>query len=169
MAIFKLWASTGSEFTFAGNARTANITVASDTLLAFKATDRGGVSVIFPSCDLSIKSAAIISGIPSLVAGDRAAVDATLLFATNDGNDAPDDTVAQVPIMITQWDSAERQAITCQLKASEAIDVFLAKDSVINIMDFSVQTDWVSQKFTPILELTVETDHLLTTNGEVLF
>lgn len=169
MATFKLWATTGGEFTFDGNARTANITVASDTLLNFKATDRGGVSVVFPSCDLSIKSAAIICGIPDLVAGDRVAVEATLLFATNDGDDAPDETVAEIPIMITKWDRVERQVLTRQLKALEPIDVFLAKDSVINIMDFNVQDDWVGQKFTPILELIIETDHLLTTDGEVLY
>lgn len=169
MATFRLWTSTENEFEFAGNNRAAKIQVNDDILLTFRAVDRGGVPVVFPSCDLSIKSATIICGIPDLVAGDRTAVEATLLFATNDGDDVPDNIVAKVPIVITKWDCVEQQKLTCQLKASEAIDVFLAKDSIINIMDFNVQSDWVGQKFTPIIELTIETDHLLTTNGEVLF
>ena len=36
-------------------------------------------------------------------------------------------------------------------------------------LDYNVQDDWVGQKFMPSFELIIETDHLLTIDGVVLY
>lgn len=170
MAIFKLWASTPTPYTLTGADRDAKIQYNATTgALSIKALDRGGAEVVFPSADVTIKAARLSDGGLGSVAGERTAAKLVLIFGTVDNAAQLDETVAEVPIAISEWNREEKQSLHTVLKATVPINMFIKSNGIINISDFNVQDDWVGQDITPVLELTIETDHLLTTDGEVLF
>jgi hypothetical protein len=170
MAIFKLRASTPTPYTLTGAHRDAKIQYNSTTgALSVKAINKGGVEVVFPSPDVAIKGVRLSDGGLGLVAGERLAAELVLIFGTKLNTDAIDETIVEVPLAIGEWNRDESQALNAVLKATTPIYVFIKADSIINISDFNVQDDWVGQEITPILELEIETDHLLTTDGEVVF
>lgn len=170
MAIFKLWASTPTPYTLTGTDRDAKIQYNSTTgALSVKVIDRGGAEVVFPSADVTIKAARLSDGGLGLVAGERTAANLVLVFGTADNSAQLDETVAEVPVAIGEWNCDEPQSLHTILKATTSINMFIKSSGIINISDFNVQDDWVKQDVTPVLELTIETDHLLTTDGEVVF
>lgn len=170
MATFRLSMSMPDSYELTGADREAKIQNDSTTeALSIKAINKGGVEVVFPSVDVTIKAARLSDGGLGIVGGDRIAADMVLVFGTKLDTDALDDTIAEVPLTIGEWNRDECQALNTVLKAATPIYVFIKANSVINISDFNVQDDWVGQEITPILELEIETDHLLTTDGEVVF
>lgn len=170
MATFILSMSMLDPYKLTGNNRNAKIQNVSTTkALSIKAINKGGAEVMFPSADVTIVGARLSDGGLGLVGGDRIAADMVLVFGTKLNTDELDDTIAEVPLTIGEWNRDECQALNAVLKATTPIYIFIKANSIINISDFNVQADWVDQEITPILELEIETDHLLTTNGEVLF
>lgn len=170
MATFILSMSMLDPYKLTGNNRDAKIQNVSTTkALSIKAINKGGAEVMFPSADVTIVGARLSDGGLGLVGGDRIAADMVLVFGTKLNTDELDDTIAEVPLTIGEWNRDECQALNAVLKATTPIYIFIKANSIINISDFNVQADWVDQEITPILELEIETDHLLTTNGEVLF
>jgi hypothetical protein len=173
MATFKILASMKQGYQFTGADRNGSYTYsATSSYLEFKAVDRGGTEVCFsPNQNVSILSARLLSGVPGVVCGDNGlAADLTLLFGTQD-NCAVDDTLAEVPLSIVEWNYSEKQVKSISgaiLTATTPIFAFIKNASSYNVMDFNVQDDWVGQEFIPELELIIETDHLLTMDGEVL-
>lgn len=133
------------------------------------ALDRGGVTVVFPSANVAIKAAELSDGGLGIVSGDRIAAEITLVFGTKLENDQLDETVAEIPLTIGELNRNECQLLNVVLNATKPIYMFIKANSSINISDFNVQDDWVGQEVTPMLELEIETDHLLSTNGEVVF
>lgn len=170
MATFRLSMSTLNSYELTGANREAKIQNYSTTnALDVVALDRGGASVVFPSADVAIKGARLSDGGLGLVGGDRIAADLVLVFGTKLNTDALDETVAEVPLAIGEWNRDECQALNAVLKATTPIYMFIKANGVINISDFNVQDDWVGEEITPILELEIETDHLLNTDGEAVF
>lgn len=170
MATFILFMSMLDPYKLTGNNRDAKIQNVSTTkALSIKAINKGGAEVMFPSADVTIVGARLSDGGLGLVGGDRIAADMVLVFGTKLNTDELDDTIAEVPLTIGEWNRDECQALNAVLKATTPIYIFIKANSIISISDFNVQADWVGQAITPILELEIETDHLLTTNGEVLF
>ena len=133
------------------------------------ALDRGGITVVFPSANVAIKAAELSDGGLGIVSGDHIAAELVLVFGTKLENDQLDETVTEVPLAIGEWNRDEYQSLNAVLKASKPIYIFIKANSNINISDFNVQDDWVGQEITPMLELEIETDHLLSTDGEVVF
>lgn len=170
MATFKLSMSTLNPYELTGANREAKIQNYSITnALSVKAINKGGVEVVFPSADVAIKGARLSDGGLGLVAGERLAADLVLIFGTKLNTDALDETIAEVPLTIGEWNRDESQALNAVLKAAEPIYIFIKDNGIINISDFNVQEDWVGEEVTPMLELEIETDHLLSTDGEVVF
>lgn len=170
MATFILSMSTLDSYELTGNDREAKIQNVSTTkALSIKAINKGGTEVMFPSADVTITGARLSDGGLGLVGGDRIAADIVLVFGTKLNTDELDDTIAEIPLTIGEWNRDECQSLHTVLKATTPIYIFIKANSTINISDFNVQDDWVGQEITPILELEIETDHLLTTDGEVLF
>lgn len=170
MAKFRLSMSTLNSYELTGANREAKIQNYSTTnALSVKAINKGGTEVVFPSSDVAIKAARLSDGGLGLVGGDRIAADMVLVFGTKLNTDALDETVVEIPLAIGEWNRDECQALNAVLKAATPIYVFIKANSIINISDFNVQDDWVGQEITPILELEIETDHLLSTDGEVVF
>ena len=170
MATFILSMSTLDSYELTGNDREAKIQNVSTTkALSIKAINKGGAEVMFPSADVTIVGARLSDGGLGLVAGERLAAEMVLVFGTKLNTDELDDTIAEVPLTIGEWNRDECQSLHTVLKATTPIYIFIKANSTINISDFNVQDDWVGQEITPILELEIETDHLLTTDGEVLF
>ena len=174
MATYKIVASMKRGYEFTGADRNASYTYPNTTAYCeFAAVDRGGKEICFaPNQDLTILNARIISGVPGVVGGDeRPAASVTLIFGTQDDCDL-DDTLAEVPIYLVEWNKTEKQVKSISgtvLKATTPIFAFIKGGSAYNVMDFNVQEDWVGEYFTPEIELIIETDHLLTVDGEVLF
>lgn len=133
------------------------------------ALDRGGTAIVFPSVDVAISSAELSDGGLGIVGGDRIAADMTLVFGTKLDNGQLDETVAEIPLTIGKFNRNECQSLNAVLNATTPIYIFIKANSIINISDFNVQDDWVGQEITPVLELEIETDHLLSTDGEVVF
>lgn len=170
MATFILSMSTLDSYKLTGNDREAKIQNVSTTkALNIKAINKGGTEVMFPSADVTIAGARLSDGGLGLVGGDRIAADMILVFGTKLNTDKLDDTIAEVPLTIGEWNRDECQSLHTVLKATTPIYIFIKANSTINISDFNVQDDWVGQEITPILELEIETDHLLSTDGEVVF
>lgn len=170
MATFRLSMSTLNPYKLTGANREAKIQNNSTTnALSVKAINKGGVEVVFPSTDVTITGARLSDGGLGLVAGERTAANLVLVFGTKLNTDALDETVTEVPLAIGEWNRDESQALNAVLKATTPIYIFIKADSIINISDFNVQDDWVGQEITPVLELEIETDHLLSTDGEVVF
>lgn len=133
------------------------------------ALDRGGTAVVFPSANVAIKAAELSDGGLYIVGGDRIAAEITLIFGTKLDNDQLDETITEIPLTIGKFNRNECQSLNAVLKATAPIYMFIKANSIINISDFNVQDDWVGQEITPMLELEIETDHLLSTDGEVVF
>ena len=173
MATYKIMASMKRAYRFTGADRTASYTYPSTMpYCEFAAVDRGGKEVCFaPNQDLTILSARIISGVPGVVGGDnRPAAGITLIFGTQDDCDL-DDTLVEVPFCLVEWNRTEKQVKSISgsvLKATTPIFAFIKNGSYYNVMDFNIQSDWVGEDFVPEIELIIETDHLLTVDGEVL-
>jgi hypothetical protein len=162
--------STLNPYELTGADREAKIKNNSTTgALSVKAINKGGVEVVFPTADVTIKGARLSDGGLGLVAGERLAAELVLIFGTKLNTDALDETIVEVPLTIGEWNRDESQALNTVLKAATPIYIFIKANSIINISDFNVQDDWVGKEVTPMLELAIETDHLLTTDGEVLF
>jgi hypothetical protein len=162
--------STLNPYELTGADREAKIKNNSTTgALSVKAINKGGVEVVFPTADVTIKGARLSDGGLGLVAGERLAAELVLIFGTKLNTDALDETIVEVPLTIGEWNRDESQALNTVLKAATPIYIFIKANSIINISDFNVQDDWVGEEVTPVLELEIETDHLLTTDGEVLF
>ena len=170
MATFRLSMSTLNSYELTGANREAQIQNYSTTnALSVKAINKGGVEVVFPSADVAITGARLSDGGLGLIGGDQIAANIVLVFGTKLNTDALDETVAEVPLAIGEWNRDESQALNAVLKATTPIYIFIKANSIINISDFNVQEDWVGEEITPILELEIETDHLLSTDGEVVF
>lgn len=170
MATFRLSMSMPDSYELTGADREAKIKNNSTTsALSIKALDRGGTEVVFPSADMTIKAARLSDGGLGLVAGDRTAAKLVLVFGTADNSAQLDETVAEVPLAIGEWNRDECQSLHAILKAATPVYIFIKANSIINISDFNVQDNWVGQDVTPMLELEIETDHLLSTDGEVVF
>lgn len=170
MATFRLSMSMPDSYELTGADREAKIKNNSTTsALSVKAINKGGVEVVFPSADVTITGARLSDGGLGLVGGDRIAADMVLVFGTKLNTDVLDETVTEVPLAIGEWNRDESQALNAVLKATTPIYIFIKANSIINISDFNVQDDWVGQEITPVLELEIETDHLLSTDGEVVF
>lgn len=169
MATFRLSMSTLTyELTGANrDAKIQNYTT-TDALDAI-ALDRGGTAVVFPSASVAVKAAELSDGGLGIVGGDRIAADMTLIFGTKLDNNQLDETVAEIPLTIGKFNRNECQSLNVVLNATAPIYMFIKANSIINISDFNVQDDWVGQEVTPMLELEIETDHLLSTDGEVVF
>lgn len=169
MATFRLSMSMPDSYELTGADREAKIqNNATTEALSIKAINKGGAEVVFPSVDVTIKAARLSDGGLGVVGGERLAADMILVFGTKLDTDVLDETVAEVPLAIGEWNRDESQALNAVLKATTPIYIFIKANSTINISDYNVQDDWVGQEITPILELEIETDHLLTTDGEVL-
>lgn len=173
MATYKIVASMKRAYTFTGADRTGSYTYPNTMpYCEFTAVDRGGKEVCFvPNQDLTILNARIISGIPGVVGGDnRPAASITLIFGTQDDCDL-DDTLVEVPLCLIEWNKTEKQVKSISgsvLKASTPVFAFIKGGSSYNVMDFNVQDDWVGEAFVPEIELIIETDHLLSVDGEVV-
>lgn len=169
MATFKLSMPTLT-YELTGTNRDAKIQSYTTTnALDVVALDRGGTAVVFPSANVAIKAAELSDGGLGIVGGDRIAAEITLIFGTKLENDQLDETVAEVPLTIGELNRNERQSLNVVLNATKPIYMFIKANSSINISDFNVQDDWVGQEITPMLELEIETDRLLSTDGEVVF
>lgn len=170
MATFILSMSMLDPYELTGNDREAKIQNVSTTkALSIKAINKGGTEVMFPSANVTIVGARLSDGGLGLVGGDRIAANMVLVFGTKLNTDELDETIAEVPLTIGEWNRNECQALNVVLKATTPIYIFIKANSTINISDFNVQDDWVGQEITPIFELKIETDHLLSTDGEVVF
>lgn len=173
MATYKIVASMKRAYRFTGADRTGSYTYPDTTpYCEFTAADRGGKEVCFaPNQDLTILNARIISGVPGVTGGDnRPAAAITLIFGTQDDCDL-DDTLVEVPIYLVEWNKTEKQVKSISgsvLKATTPVFAFIKGGSYYNVMDFNVQEDWVDEDFIPEIELIIETDHLMTVDGEVV-
>ena len=171
MATYKLLAPAIRAYALTGTDRAGSTSYTATThYLEFRVADRGGKEVCLPpNQDITILSARLISGVPGIVAGDRPAAFFNFVFGTQDDCDL-DETLVEVPISLVEWNRSEKQVKSISasvLAATTPIFVFIKSGSSYNVMDYNVQDDWVGQEFEPMIELIIETDHLLTVDGEV--